>query len=53
MLKSAMTSVTKPTFIHETALAKVKAAENIWNSSNPESFDDEWHRGAKDRSDRI
>ena len=53
MLKTVMTPVTKPPFIHETALVKVKAAENIWNSSDPESFDDEWHRGAKDRSDRI
>ena len=51
MKNTVMTPVTKPTFIHETALATIKPAGNIWNSSDPESFDDEWHRGAKDRSD--
>ena len=38
----------KPPFTHETAVAKVRAAENAWNSRNPEqvalaySIDSEW-----------
>lgn len=43
-----MTTVIKPPFTHETALAKVKMAENAWNSKDPAkvslaySPDSEW-----------
>ncbi|MBB3126992.1 hypothetical protein FHS19_001646 [Paenibacillus rhizosphaerae] len=43
-----MSNVIKPPFTHESALAKVKAAENAWNTRNPDlvakaySHDSEW-----------
>ena len=43
-----MTTPIKPPFAHETALAKVKAAEDAWNSKDPErvslaySIDSQW-----------